>query len=79
VRLGLVLSEVGEKNNIQVTDEEMQKALYDRVRQFPGQEQQVFEYLSRATRRPSPASRRRSTKRKSSTISSSSPTSPTRR
>ena len=44
VRLGLVLSEIGEKNNIQVTDEEMQRALYDRVRQFPGQEQQVFEF-----------------------------------
>jgi len=44
VRLGLVLSEIGEKNDIQVTDEELQRALYDRVRQFPGQEQQVFEY-----------------------------------
>ncbi|WP_417693044.1 trigger factor [Roseibium sp.] len=44
VRLGLVLSEIGEKNSIQVTDEEMQRALYDRVRQFPGQEQQVFEF-----------------------------------
>jgi len=44
VRLGLVLSEIGDKNNIQVTDEELQRALYDRVRQFPGQEQQVFEF-----------------------------------
>lgn len=44
VRLGLVLSEIGEKNSIQVTDEEIQRALYDRVRQFPGQEQQVFEF-----------------------------------
>ncbi|ADZ70487.1 trigger factor [Polymorphum gilvum] len=44
VRLGLVLSEIGEKNNIQVTDEEVQRALYDRVRQFPGQERQVFEF-----------------------------------
>jgi len=44
VRLGLVLSEIGEKNDIQVTDEELQRALYDRVRQFPGQEQQVFDY-----------------------------------
>ncbi len=44
VRLGLVLSEVGEKNGIEVTDEEVQRALYDRVRQFPGQEQQVFEF-----------------------------------
>lgn len=44
VRLGLVLSEVGEKNAIQVTDEEVQRALFDRVRQFPGQERQVFEF-----------------------------------
>ncbi|MEJ8474334.1 trigger factor [Roseibium algae] len=44
VRLGLVLSEIGEKNEIQVSDEEMQRALYERVRQFPGQEQQVFEF-----------------------------------
>ncbi|MTI46002.1 trigger factor [Roseibium hamelinense] len=44
VRLGLVLSEIGEKNNIQVTDEEIQRALHDRIRQFPGQEQQVFDF-----------------------------------
>lgn len=44
VRLGLVLSEIGEKNKIQVTDEEMQRELYNRIRQFPGQEQQVFEF-----------------------------------
>ncbi|NRG18664.1 trigger factor [Rhizobiales bacterium] len=44
VRLGLVLSEIGEKNDIQVSDDEVQRALYDRVRQFPGQEQQVFEF-----------------------------------
>ncbi|MTH96934.1 trigger factor [Roseibium sp. RKSG952] len=44
VRLGLVLSEIGEKNSIQVTEEEIQKALYDRIRQFPGQEQQVFDF-----------------------------------
>ncbi|WP_417668943.1 trigger factor [Roseibium sp.] len=44
VRLGLVLSEIGEKNEIQVSDEELQRALYDKVRQFPGQEQQVFEF-----------------------------------
>ncbi|MCE1236675.1 MAG: trigger factor [Hyphomicrobiales bacterium] len=44
VRLGLVLSEVGEKREVQVTDEEVQRALIDRVRQFPGQEKQVFDY-----------------------------------
>jgi trigger factor len=45
VRLGLVLSEIGEKANIEVTDEEMQRAMMDQIRQFPGQEQQVMEYL----------------------------------
>lgn len=44
VRLGLVLSEVGEKNAVQVNDEEVQRALIERVRQFPGQEKQVFDF-----------------------------------
>ena len=45
VRLGLVLAEIGEKNNISVTDEELNRAVMDRVRQFPGQEQRVYEYF----------------------------------
>jgi len=45
VRLGLVLAEIGEKNNITVSDEEMNRAMVERVRQFPGQEQKVYEYL----------------------------------
>jgi trigger factor len=44
VRLGLVLAEIGEKSNIKVTDEELSRAAADRARQFPGQEQQVWEY-----------------------------------
>ena len=44
VRLGLVLAEIGEKNNIKVNDEELSRAAADRARQFPGQEQQVWEY-----------------------------------
>lgn len=44
VRLGLVLSEVGEQNQVKVTDEEVQRALYEKVRQFPGQEKQVFDF-----------------------------------
>jgi trigger factor len=44
VRLGLVLSEVGEKNEVKVTDEEVQRALYEKVRQFPDQEKEVFEF-----------------------------------
>jgi trigger factor len=44
VRLGLVLAEIGEKNNIQVSEEEVTRAVVDRARQFPGQEQQVWEF-----------------------------------
>jgi trigger factor len=45
VRLGLLLSEVGTNANVEVTDEEVQKALQERIRQFPGQERQVIEYF----------------------------------
>jgi len=44
VRLGLVLSEIGERNNIQVTEEEVQRALQAQLRQFPGNEQMVLNY-----------------------------------
>ncbi len=44
VRLGLVLAEIGEKNNITVTDEELNRAVMEHVRQFPGQEQRVWDY-----------------------------------
>jgi trigger factor len=44
VRLGLVLAEIGEKNAITVTEEELNRALMERVRQFPGQEQKVYEF-----------------------------------
>ncbi len=44
VRLGLVLAEIGEKNKITVTDEEMNRAVMEHVRQFPGQEQRVWDY-----------------------------------
>jgi trigger factor len=45
VRLGLVLAEIGEKNTITVTEDEMNRAVMERVRQFPGQEQRIYDYL----------------------------------
>lgn len=45
VRLGLVLANIGEKAEIQVTEEELQRAIYDQVRQYPGQEKQVMDYF----------------------------------
>lgn len=44
VRLGLVLSKIGEENKIQVNEQELQRALIERARQFPGQEREVLEY-----------------------------------
>ena len=45
VRLGLVLAEIGEKNNITVSEDELNRAIMERMRQFPGQEQRVYEYF----------------------------------
>ena len=44
VRLGLVLAEIGEKNTITVTEDEMSRAIMERARQFAGQEQRVWDY-----------------------------------
>jgi trigger factor len=44
VRLGLVLAEIGEKNNITVTEDELTRAVTEQARQFPGQEQRVWDY-----------------------------------
>ncbi|MBX5072768.1 trigger factor [Rhizobium lentis] len=45
VRLGLVLSEIGEKAGVEVTEDEMQRAIYDQLRQYPGQEKQILEFF----------------------------------
>ncbi|MCB9989215.1 MAG: trigger factor [Rhodospirillales bacterium] len=45
VRLGLILSEIGQANNIQVSDQEIQRAVINEAQKFPGQEAQVFEYF----------------------------------
>jgi trigger factor len=44
VRLGLLLSEVGRSANIQVTQEEVNRALMEEARRFPGHERKVLEY-----------------------------------
>jgi trigger factor len=48
VRLGLVLSEIGAKNDIKVTDDEINRAVMERARQFPGQEQRIWEYYRKS-------------------------------
>jgi trigger factor len=44
VRLGLLLSEVGRLNQIEVAQDEVNRALFQEAQRYPGQEQQVVEY-----------------------------------
>jgi len=45
VRLGLLLADVGQKANVEVTDAEMTQAILAQARQYPGQERQFFEFV----------------------------------
>jgi len=45
VRLGLVLSEIGEKAGVEVSEDEMQRALYAQLQQFPGQQKEILEFF----------------------------------
>jgi trigger factor len=45
VRLGLLLAELGQKNEIQVSDAEMTQAVMNQARQYPGNERQFFEFV----------------------------------
>jgi trigger factor len=47
VRLGLLLSEVGRVNNLAVNQDDLNRAMTEQARQFPGQEASVFEYYQK--------------------------------
>lgn len=47
VRLGLLLAEVGNRNEITVTEPEMQRAVIMQARQYPGQERQFIEFIQK--------------------------------
>jgi trigger factor len=44
VKLGLLFAEVGRTNDIQVAQDDIQKAIMQEARNYPGQEQMVFKY-----------------------------------
>ena len=44
VRLGLVIAEIGERNNIKVTEEQLNAAVVEQLRRLPGREQEVWDY-----------------------------------
>ncbi|MFO6462899.1 trigger factor [Jannaschia sp. KMU-145] len=45
VRLGLLLAELGQKEEVQVSDAEMTQAIMNQARQYPGQEREFFQYI----------------------------------
>jgi trigger factor len=45
VRLGLLLAELGQKAEVEVTDAEMTQAIMNQARQYPGQERAFFEFV----------------------------------
>lgn len=45
VRLGLLLADIGSKNEVEVSDAEMTQAVMAQARQYPGQERQFFEFV----------------------------------
>jgi trigger factor len=47
VRLGLVIGEIGEKNKLQVSQDEMRRALVEQARRYPGREKQVYEFYEK--------------------------------
>ena len=45
VRLGLLLADLGQKANVEVTEQEMTQAMIQQARQYPGQEREFFEFM----------------------------------
>ena len=44
VRLGLVLADIGEKAAVNVSEDEVKQELFNRIRNYPGMEQQLLDF-----------------------------------
>ena len=49
VRLGLLLADIGQKAEVEVTDQEMTQAVMAQARQYPGQERAFFDFVRQNT------------------------------
>jgi len=47
VRLGLLLADLGRKNEITISDQEMQQAVFAEAQKYPGQEKEFFEFIQK--------------------------------
>ena len=47
IKLGLILNELGEKNNLKITDEDVQAEIQKQIKGMPGQEKMVIDYYQK--------------------------------
>ena len=47
IKLGLILNELGEKNNLKVNEEELKNEIQKQVQSMPGQQKQILEYYQK--------------------------------
>ncbi len=47
IKVGLVLNEFGEKNQIKVTEQELQAEVQKQIRMMPGQEKMVMDFYQK--------------------------------
>ena len=47
IKLGLILNELGEKNNLKVEEQELRNEIQKQVQSMPGQQKQVLEYYQK--------------------------------
>ena len=47
IKVGLILNEFGEQNNLKVSDQEVQAEIQKQIKMMPGQEKQVMEYFQK--------------------------------
>ena len=47
IKLGLILNELGEKNNLKVDEQELKNEIQKQVQSMPGQQKQVIEYYQK--------------------------------
>ena len=47
VRLGLIIGEIGDRNKVQVSQDDLRRALMEQARRFPGQEKMIYEYYEK--------------------------------
>ena len=47
IKLGLLLNEIGEKNNLKVSDDEVRNEIQKQIKGLPGQEKMIFDYYQK--------------------------------